>query len=380
MGSTSIAFESLYAVNAGNIHIIDNTGYGSSVQLTWCTGGLNFNGYQSLGTSFGELSYVPSTGILTAVGFSGTLAAITAGGTADAITATYSPALTALTNLTLCCVVPGADNATTTPTFAPNGLTAHTITKHGGAALVAGDIKNLGPALLVYNSANTRWELLNPASAPALPAATTHQYLTSGTSATYTTPANCRAIHVEMVGGGGGGSGSGSSPGAGGNGGDTIFNTIHAKGGSGAAVATGNTSPVGAGGSGGSGSATLRIDGGDGGGGNDSSSTNPNGPGGAGGMGVFGGGGLGMLVAAGKAGKANTGGGGGGGGTGANASTSGGGGGGAGEYVILDITSPASTYTYTVGAGGSAGTVGGGSNPFAGAAGGTGFIRVTEYY
>jgi hypothetical protein len=213
-----------------------------------------------------------------------------------------------------------------------------------------------------------------------LPATPTYQYLLSGSAATYTTPANCRAIHVEFIAGGGGGSGSGSTPGAGGNGGDTIFNSVHAKGGSGAAAATGGTSPVGAGGTGGTGSATLRIAGGDGGGGNDSSSTNPNGPGGAGGMGVFGGGGLGMLVAAGKAGKTNTGGGGGGGGTGANASTSGGGGGGAGEYVILDITSPAATYTYTVGAAGSAGTVGGGSNPFAGAAGGTGFIRVTEYY
>jgi hypothetical protein len=40
--------------------------------------------------------------------------------------------------------------------------------------------------------------------AAALPASTT-QYLTSGTSATYTTPANCRAIRVRMVGGGGGG-------------------------------------------------------------------------------------------------------------------------------------------------------------------------------
>jgi hypothetical protein len=208
----------------------------------------------------------------------------------------------------------------------------------------------------------------------------TFQYLLSGSSATYTTPANCRAIHVEFIGGGGGGSGSGSTPGAGGNGGDTIFNSIHAKGGSGAAAATGSTSPVGAGGTGGTGSAALRIAGGDGGGGNSASSTNPNGPGGAGGMGVFGGGGLGMFAAAGKAGKANTGGGGGGGGTGANGSTDGGGGGGAGEYVILDITSPAATYTYTIGAGGSAGTVGGGSNPFAGAAGGTGFIRVTEYY
>ncbi len=85
-----------------------------------------------------------------------------AGGTADAITATFSPALT-LANMTLCIVIAGAANATATPTFAPNGLAAHTITKYGGQALVAGDIFGaLMACILCYNLANTRWELLNP--------------------------------------------------------------------------------------------------------------------------------------------------------------------------------------------------------------------------
>ena len=89
---------------------------------------------------------------------------IAAGGTADAITATYSPAIT-LTDLTLCAFTATAANATTTPTFAPNGLTAHTITRRGGAALIAGDIPGqYAVMLLEYNLANTRWELLNPAN------------------------------------------------------------------------------------------------------------------------------------------------------------------------------------------------------------------------
>jgi len=86
----------------------------------------------------------------------------TATGTADAITADYSPNI-ALTNLTMVAFVASAANATTTPTFAPDGLTAHTITKKGGAALAIDDIPNaLAVCLVEYNSANTRWELLNP--------------------------------------------------------------------------------------------------------------------------------------------------------------------------------------------------------------------------
>ncbi len=87
-----------------------------------------------------------------------------AAGSADAITATYAPALTALVDGQLCRFRASAANATTTPTFAPNGLTAHTITKGGGAALVPGDIPAaLAECVLRYNLADTRWELLEPA-------------------------------------------------------------------------------------------------------------------------------------------------------------------------------------------------------------------------
>lgn len=89
-----------------------------------------------------------------------------AGGTADVITATYSPVNLALTDGLLLGFRASAANATTTPTFSPDGLAAHTITKKGGAALATGDIfGSLAECLIRYNLANTRWELLNPAAA-----------------------------------------------------------------------------------------------------------------------------------------------------------------------------------------------------------------------
>lgn len=90
---------------------------------------------------------------------------VAGGGTADAITATYSPAVPALTDGLLCAVRLGATaNVTTTPTFAPNGLTAHVVTKLGGVALKPGDLAGtLAEYWFRYNLANTRWEVVNPA-------------------------------------------------------------------------------------------------------------------------------------------------------------------------------------------------------------------------
>lgn len=108
-----------------------------------------------------------------------------AGGTADAITADFTPDVT-LADKTMVAVVAAAANATTTPTFAPDGLTAHTITKQGGSALAAGNIAAAGHVLLLsYNLANTRWELLNPAPIlpPVDPAAGTAGLRTLGTGA-----------------------------------------------------------------------------------------------------------------------------------------------------------------------------------------------------
>jgi hypothetical protein len=197
----------------------------------------------------------------------------------------------------------------------------------------------------------------------------TRQVLTSGSGATYTTPAGVRQLRIRMVGGGGGGGGGGSGASAGtagGDGGDTIFNSIHAAGGRGGAG--GGNAAVnaagGAGGSGGSGSASWRSGGQGGGAGTFGTSANTAGaPGGTGGSSVLGGGGPG--AAAGTGTPLGYGGGGGGADTG-NQDWHSGAGGGGGEYVELIINSPASTYTYTIGSGGSAGGTRIGTPGFAG--------------
>jgi hypothetical protein len=208
--------------------------------------------------------------------------------------------------------------------------------------------------------------------------APTVQTFTSG-SGTYTTPTSPAPLYieVEMVGGGGGGSGCGTgSPGNGANGGTTSFGTslLSCNGGNGGQGAPG-TIGTGGGASLGSGPVGTALAGGSGTG---SFSASNGSCGGAGGNSAFGGGGYGAnYFSAGGNGATNTGGGGGGAGAGAVAQ-GGGVGGGAGGYVCAIITSPASTYAYSVGSGGSGGTAG--SSGFAGGNGGSGYIIVREYY
>jgi len=85
-----------------------------------------------------------------------------AGGTANALTATYNPAITSLTDGLELKFRAASTITSTTPTFAPNGLTARTIVREGGAALLKSDIIALAEYTIVYNLANTRWELVNP--------------------------------------------------------------------------------------------------------------------------------------------------------------------------------------------------------------------------
>lgn len=87
-----------------------------------------------------------------------------AGAGTDTITATYVPAVSALTNGAHLRFRAAAANATTTPTFAPNGLTAKTIVKGANTALVVGDIAGQHHECIVqYNSTTDKWHLLNPA-------------------------------------------------------------------------------------------------------------------------------------------------------------------------------------------------------------------------
>lgn len=187
------------------------------------------------------------------------------------------------------------------------------------------------------------------------------QIFTSGTSATYTTPAGAALLIVTACAGGGGGGGVGATLAPTGTTGvTTTFNSVTAVGGSGGTgvtTASGGTTG-GAGGTGGTGTVTQRI------------------------VGTAGFGGVGALVTGGPPGGESflgPRGTGGKGGASLTTSRSSGGGGGGGECFILRIPSPAASYTYTVGAGGGGG-VGTGTSAQTGGAGADGIIRVEEYY
>lgn len=242
--------------------------------------------------------------------------------------------------------------------------TTSIVRKTGTYELYGSLVDNNTNNALPSGVSNSNWQylgLLGNASAPP-----TIQYLKTGTSATYTRPANCKAIRVIMSGGGGGGGGGTGA--AGGDGGDTSFGATIAKGGkAGTGTAGGGNGFVA-----GTGASTLRITGGRG-----QSSLYY---GGHGGSNSFGGAGMSndnTTAQAQNNGSPNSGAGGGGGLT-TNVGQTGGGGGQAGEYVENFITAPSATYTYTVGAGGNGG-IHGGSN-FDGGAGGSGIIIVEEFY
>ena len=98
----------------------------------------------------------------------GTIPYAAAAGTVDALTATFEPPFVAteLVDGAAVTVLASGANATTTPTLAVDGLTARTIVRLNGAALVAGDIAGANhPLHLVYSATGTVWRLLNPAMA-----------------------------------------------------------------------------------------------------------------------------------------------------------------------------------------------------------------------
>lgn len=204
----------------------------------------------------------------------------------------------------------------------------------------------------------------------------TRQVLSSGTAATYTTPAGCVRISARMIGGGGGGAGNHTT--AGGTGGTTSFGSWTAIGGGGGQMdSSGSGGYGGIGGTGGAdGTGTTKRWKGNGGVNGEGRNASNKVSGGNGAHSPFGGGGRGAdgsVTSNGEAASANTGAGGGGAAllTGEGA----GGGGGMGELVEFLVTSPSATYTYTIGAGGTAGT---GTN--AGGAGGSGLIIIDEFY
>lgn len=106
-----------------------------------------------------------------------------ASASSTAYTATLSPAISAYTDGMVVRVKIGLANTTTTPTLAVNGLTARTIVKLAGTALVAGDIAAGMYCEFQYDLTNTRWILLTPVATITTPTYTIPQqilpYITS---------------------------------------------------------------------------------------------------------------------------------------------------------------------------------------------------------
>ena len=253
-------------------------------------------------------------------------------------------------------------------------------TNNASLAVTAGGVVYTDGSKLVNTGVGTSGQYLksNAGSAPAFASFTpmTVQRFTSGTAQTYNLPAGVLYIKVKMMGGGGGGSGSGTSAGNGGAGTASTFGASLTAG----AGSSGNfTDP--AGGAGGTntistGTTIMNVDGGRGDG-YVSMGTNSQG-GKNGGVSFFGGtAGAPGTDTAGQTVAANSGSGGSGGGTNSAAAQTGTGGG-AGGYIEVLITSPSSTYTYTVGPGGAGGSAG--TNGRGGSAGASGIIIVEEYY
>lgn len=84
----------------------------------------------------------------------------TSGGSANAQTLTPSPAVTTLYAGLKFYFIAGYTSSTTTPTLAPSGLTAKTITRENAQPLYAGDIVAGGMYAVVYDG--TQYVLLNP--------------------------------------------------------------------------------------------------------------------------------------------------------------------------------------------------------------------------
>ena len=97
--------------------------------------------------------------------------AATAAGTFDAITASFTPAITALTNGQVLYVRAIGANTVTNPTFTPNSgvVTAKTIKKLNNIVLNVGDINGSSHVLILqYNLTVDAWFLLNPAGLPSV--------------------------------------------------------------------------------------------------------------------------------------------------------------------------------------------------------------------
>lgn len=189
-------------------------------------------------------------------------------------------------------------------------------------------------------------------------------------------------LHVKLVGAGGGGGGAGVGsgvPNAGGAGGATTFGSSLLQGSGGGGGLSGDNGGAGGAASLGTNPQGIARVGSGGGAGAFQTIGTVYQPSGMGGCSPFGGSGRGKLAGpAGDGGGTNTGSGGSGGSGTPAANLGNGGGGGSGGYVEADIFSPASQYSYGIGAAGLAGTAG--TSGAAGGTGGNGFIHIEMFY
>jgi len=239
-----------------------------------------------------------------------------------------------------------------------------------------------------FNGFNSQWQQLMTTtyyqSVVSASPPTQKSYTSAGTSTYTPTSSSVLYIKIRMVGGGGGGAGGGNG-GNGGNGTDSTFGStlFTAKGGIGGTSNGAFTTSASPGGIISVGSGII-IKGGQGGGNranyttvSGQPSTQPGGPGGSSYFGGNGGGAGGIVNLSGGPGVA--GGGGGGGGTTVIGLSLQGAGGSAGGYIEVYLSSPASSYSITVGAGGTAGSFGTAGSG-GGGVGGPGVIIIDEYY
>lgn len=257
---------------------------------------------------------------------------------------------------------------------ASNQMKYATVSSVASAGSVSSIAGNTGAFTLANGIDNSGNQIQLTAARRTLP---TTQTFTTGTNATYTTPANVLWIEVYLYGAGGpGGGGGNATPGT--TGGSTCWKTSgtactspdsSASGGTGAS----HTTP-GAGGTT-TGTCNLQNKPGMAGGAGTSSNATFNG---IGGTGAGKGSGIGNYGAAGANAFGNKGAGGGGGGSVSATPTLSGGGGGEGAECAFIINNPAATYVFTVGAGqtGPSGSSGGG----AGGNSANGGIVVIEHY
>jgi len=124
-------------------------------------------------------------------------------GTVDAITASFTPALTALTDGMELRVRASGANTIPNPTFNADGLGAKTIKRLGNGALLEDDIVGAGHELLLrYNLSNDVFELLNPNTSNLLQVVST---VTTLRTIPPNTSRNLRTAGVDAANDGGGG-------------------------------------------------------------------------------------------------------------------------------------------------------------------------------